>query len=462
MHNKPNGEKKRYPPSHRRRRWVIFLRAFLASFVASILLSGLGMLSTMVLITASPSIGAQGADRLRSLAGNALVAELEEIVLTLQDASQQLLYRAGVDTPVAPWGEPTTHPVSLAGSSNASGALTLPGNEPPLVQEPGSPGTQPAGFTQAAPYAIPAPTDPTRVLSTPDQSSLPRPADLPFSKYPWLPASLPRLGNLPNEGLWQAYIQLPDGVTVAYRTFLQPDPARPYAVVGIVALDLTQVRLHYQLGTEEPASSVSLARSGAIPEADKQPGILLAAFNGGFLTQHGYFGVMADGIQLVPPIDGIGTLVMYQDGSLRMGEWGTDLFLTPDVLFFRQNCPLIVHDGLINPLVYNNWVNMWGGTIKGEIVTFRSGIGISQDGRALYYFAGKSLNMPSLGTAMQVAGAFQAMQLDINDYYVHFTRFEVQDSQLVAGPLLPNEMVDNIKRYLAPYPRDFFYVTAIR
>jgi hypothetical protein len=249
---------------------------------------------------------------------------------------------------------------------------------------------------------------------------------------------------------------------VAYRTFLQPDPARPYAVVGIVALDLTQVRLHYQLGTEEPASSVSLARSGAIPEADRQPGILLAAFNGGFLTQHGYFGVMADGIQLVPPIDGIGALVMYQDGSLRMGEWGTDLFLTPDVLFFRQNCPLIVHDGLINPLVYNNWVNMWGGTIKGEIVTFRSGIGISQDGRTLYYFAGKSLNMPALATSMQVAGAFQAMQLDINDYYVHFTRFEIQDGQLVAGPLLPNEMVDNIKRYLAPYPRDFFYVTAIR
>ena len=51
------------------------------------------------------------------------------------------------------------------------------------------------------------------------------------------------------------------------------------------------------------------------------------------------------------------------------------------------------------------------------------------------------------------------MQLDINNYYVHFTRFAVQDGKLIAVPLLPKEMVDNVGRFLESYSRDFFYLT---
>jgi uncharacterized protein YigE (DUF2233 family) len=130
------------------------------------------------------------------------------------------------------------------------------------------------------------------------------------------------------------------------------------------------------------------------------------------------------------------------------------------MIVYRQNCPLMIHNGAINPLVFNNSVNDWGGTIGGNIVTFRSGIGISQDGETLYYFAGNSLTMPALAKAMQDAGAYQAMQLDINNYYVYFTKFELQDNQLTAVPLLPKEMIDNISRFLDTYSHDFFYVTA--
>jgi hypothetical protein len=158
----------------------------------------------------------------------------------------------------------------------------------------------------------------------------------------------------------------------------------------------------------------------------------------------------------------MGTLVLYKDGSIRIGEWGSDITLTQDMVAYRQNCPLIVHDGEVNPLVFNNSVNDWGGTFSGNIVTFRSGIGLSQDGRTLYYFAGNTLSMPALAAAMQATGAYQAMQLDINSYYVMFTRFLLQNGQWMADPLLPDQMVDNVGRYLAPSPHDFFYITAIR
>lgn len=228
-----------------------------------------------------------------------------------------------------------------------------------------------------------------------------------------------------------------------------------------MAFDLTRVRLHYQLGTHEPAGNVKVPQTGQIPSNNLQPGILLAAFNGGFRTVNGHFGVFADGKVIVPPIDHLATIAFYKDGSLRIGEWGVDLTFTPDMVVYRQNCPLMVHDGQINPQVYDNSVNDWGGTISGNIVTFRSGIGISQDGRKLYYFAGNSLAMPYLAKAMWNVGAYQAMQLDINNYYVLFTRFVIKDNQLMADPLLLKEMVDNLSRYQGSYSRDFFYVTRI-
>ncbi len=275
----------------------------------------------------------------------------------------------------------------------------------------------------------------------------------------WMPANLKPLGSIPDEGIWMPYVLDAGGEIIAYRTFLQPDPERPYVTVGIVAFDLRRVRLNYALGISEPVSTANVPRTGMIPAADQQPGILMAAFNGGFKTVHGDYGVYAENTSLVPPIDGLGTVAIYSDGSVHIGEWGRDISFTPEMLVYRQNCPLMVQDGAINPLVNNNSVNDWGGTISGNIVTFRSGIGISQDGNTLYYFAGNTLTMPSLAKAMLAAGSYQAMQLDINNYYVHFVTFELQDGKLNGVPLLPKEMYENINRYLTGFGHDFFYVT---
>jgi hypothetical protein len=285
---------------------------------------------------------------------------------------------------------------------------------------------------------------------------------LPATSQPyWPPSAVQALGTTPGEGVWTPYIQEKSGATVAYRTFLQPDPQRLYALVGIVAFDLARTRLHYQLGRVEPFVPGIPPGSGEIPPPDIQDGALLAAFNGGFKAVNGHFGVYFNGETILPPLDKMGTVAIYSDGHTQIGEWGTDLSLTPDIIIYRQNCPLMVHKGEINPLVYNNSVNDWGGTLKGNVETLRSGIGISQDGRVLYYFAGNNLNMPSLAQSMLIAGAYQAMQLDINNYWVIYTRFTYQGNQILTDSLLPKYMYDKVDRFLYPYARDFFYLTSV-
>ncbi len=304
-------------------------------------------------------------------------------------------------------------------------------------------------------FNAPDNTTPTATLQPPTTAT----PTLTPSLTPWLPAAISPLGQVPDEGVWEAWIHDPQGNTVAYRTYLAPDAGRQYAVVAVVAMDLNKLTLHYQLGIDEPVSPGRDPGTGKIPSQYIQPGILMAAFNGAFKTIHGYYGVVVDGNTLVPMIDGMATLVIYRDGRLRIGSWDVGLTNSPDIILARQNCRLMVQQGDVSPDVYNDSIAMWGGTLTGNIVTFRSGIGVSQDGKTLFYFAGNYLSMDALAEAMHAAGAYQAMQLDINNYYVHFTRFDVQDNLLIAVPLLPKQMVDNVGRFLGSYSRDFFYVT---
>jgi hypothetical protein len=386
-------------------------RPLLIRSCLAILLAGLivvvGIVATVSL---SPQLAAQGADLLRPLIGPKSVAKMEDIVFKIQDTVTQLEFKLGRITPSVPWQ------IAAVTQSSPSG---------------NSPGSTQDSTTALAPSA-----------------------------NRWMPLPVPPLGSLAGEGAWTPYMQDATGATVAYRTFLQPDPQRPYVVVGVVAFDLTRTRLNYVVGTKEPKVSGGHKAPGIIPAADRASGILLAAFNGGFRTINGHFGVMYKGSVLIAPILNMATVALYRDGSIRIGEWGNDLKYSQDMVTYRQNCKLMVQNGAVDPLVYDNSVNNWGYTIKGSGVTSRSGLGISQDGKVLYYFAGPSLTMPILAKAMQDAGAYQAMQLDINNTKVYFSSFKFDNGQLVAIPLLPQNMVYDINRFLGPSSRDFFYITA--
>jgi hypothetical protein len=353
----------------------------------------------------SPSIGAHGADLLREIIGDQAVAHLETASFEIEDTLRAFAHKLGRLEPLAPWS------LTARGGSDAA-----PSN---------------------------------RSLAESTSAAAPH----------WPPKPLVALGSLPGEGQWSFYLRDSTGQTVAYRTFLHPDPQRPYAIAAVVAFDLHRTTLGFVLGTEEPASEVALDRPGTIPAHDRCPGKLLATFNGGFKARHGGFGVMVGGVTLIPPRDGFGTVELTSDGHVRIGIWGAEIVPSPDIRAWRQNGPLIVHDGQVNPHTADTAPRDWGHTVGGATATWRSALGISADDATLFYVAGPSLTLSALACAVAACGASQAIQLDINDYWVHFDAIETAGSKLRAVPLL-DSMKDGIGRYLGPYSRDYFYVVA--
>ena len=368
-----------------------------------------------------PNLGAGAADLARGLMGDKFVSGVENFVLSSEDKIKQIEYSLMETTPTAPWqtaGGPVVNPAVTATSSDSAVATALP-----------------AGPTS--------------------NSTLPEP-----TQKGWVLADVPPLGSTPGEGAWTAYLRDAEGIVVAYRTFLQPDPERPYASVAVVAFNLQATRVHFVLGYQEPASKVYISRPARIPASDMLPGKILAAFNGGFKAQHGHFGVMMNGITLIPPRGGFGTVAIYSDGKVRLGAWGTDITPSPDIVAWRQNGPLIIQAGQINPHTAVTDPQVWGYTTNGVTATGRSALGISQDVNTLYYAVGFNLVLPALARAIQDAWAFQAIQLDINNFYTHFEAFSLgSNNSLTVVPLLDQMKGPGDQRYLTINKRDFFYVT---
>lgn len=391
---------------------------------AGIAAAGLVMvLLLFILVSKYPSIGAEGADWLRNIIGDQAVAGLEMVVFQVQDEFQRLEYQLGMANPAGDWG--------AFPSPSASPTFALRTKTPQVFS----------------------------ATETPNKTRTVTPT--PTATLPWQPVTISPLSMANAEGVWVPYIQGAQGQPVAYKTFLQPDPSRPYTLVTIVAMDLTQTRLHFVLGAIDPTLPGEPQHIGKIPLVDRAANILLAAFNGGFKARHGQFGSMADGSQALPPRDGLGTLVIYQNGDVLLGEWGTDLHMTPDIAAFRQNGPLVISKGEINPRIYNNSPQDWGYTVIDVSPTIRSGVGLSRDNHTLYYFCGPSLTMEALAKSMQAAGAYNAIQLDINNYWVLFVKIAVSGTKLIPEPLLPRLMVGAIDRYITQSPRDFFYLTGV-
>jgi hypothetical protein len=231
--------------------------------------------------------------------------------------------------------------------------------------------------------------------------------------------------------------------------------------VALVRIDLDSSRLHFVAGTTEPRSSVRVARPGTIPAVDQRPGYLLAAFNGGFKAINGAYGMAVNGVALLPTKDGLATLALYRDGSIRLGVWGRDIMPTPDLIAFRQNCPLLLDHGQPTAETEQDSPALWGYTVRNKVTTWRSGLGVSADGRYLIYAVGDGLTVPTLARALALGGADRGMQLDINSFW---TRFVIYGStsdgkELIAQKLLA-PMVGDARQFLAPESRDFFYVTA--
>jgi len=270
----------------------------------------------------------------------------------------------------------------------------------------------------------------------------------------------------PSQIEWQAYGPNPNGTPLMERAMVMIDPQRSYTGVALVRMDLTKLRLHLMPGTIEPGHPSQISRIipdlGLVPPSDQS--LLIAAFNGGFKGIHGHYGMMVNGLTILPALPNMATVAIYKDGHVAIGAWQKNIFPSPDMIAFRQNCPSLIVDGQINPDLYLNNRMAWGYTANTDI-TWRTGLGITKDGKYLIYAVSNGTSATTLANALFDAGAYNAMQLDINQYYAHFYTYTPANAptasngfSMMGQPLL-DQMIYNPHLYLSPTPRDFFYLT---
>lgn len=266
----------------------------------------------------------------------------------------------------------------------------------------------------------------------------------------------PAFTALPDEGIWHniALKIFPNKEVMAY-TFVRPDSTRSFAIVSIVKIDTSSLTLGSVAGIYEPGGKVGKHGPGRVPTNIIQSGGLVAAFDGGFQYRDGAYGMIVGKAIYLPLKNGLGTVVGYNDGSIKIFDYnGQDL--GSNASFVRQNGPMLIENGNIT-VTNPDSQQVWGRVVGAGTYTWRSGIGMTQDGELLFA-AGNNLSPQTLAQALSVAGAVNAIQLDINPHWVRFNIFNSIGSGQYNSAPLNKDMADGSKEYLNGYQKDFFYL----
>lgn len=374
-----------------------------------------------------PGLAPWAADTLRSIVGVDAVARLEEFAYRIEDRVLTLVRRG--EQPRAYWRVP-------------------PEATPP--------------------NAAPAPSGPGRGAEGADPA-LPAPELLDAALSSAVPFHLASVGPMhagwaaPGDGAW---VPLPEGTDPRdarmFKTLLHPDRKRGWAELFVVALDLRRVRMHLVPGTREPQATVTEAldipRLGRVP--DEHHAGVLAAFNGGFKTEHGHYGMFVNGVTLVPPHQQTCTVAYFKDHTLRIGSWPTLQDQLDEVAWWRQTPNCMFEGGRMHPRLADGYVHKWGSTLGGETVIRRSAIGIDASGHTLFVGISNHTTAPAIASGMRHAGALTVAQLDINFSYPKFVTFRASRLSKLrfAVPLARGFEFSEHEYLRKPSYRDFFYV----
>jgi hypothetical protein len=275
-----------------------------------------------------------------------------------------------------------------------------------------------------------------------------------------IPAVLTSLAGtpLPGEGQWRV-LESVKGVPAIYGTFLRQSATYSSYVSAIVSMDQRMVKFDLHPGVEDPGGSGwGPNASPWIPPATRTG--LLATFNSGFKLDASEGGFYLNGKYHGSLRDGAASVVYYKDGTVKIGVWGRDVTMTSQVAGVRQNLKLIVDNAKVPASVDANVETSWGFTLGGGYYVWRSGIGITRDGRVIFVY-GPALDVRQLATLLQHAGAVEGMQLDINPFWTSYEYYQAQGKPSNPTPvnLLPNQQ-GAANRYYSVWSRDFTAVYA--
>jgi len=275
---------------------------------------------------------------------------------------------------------------------------------------------------------------------------------------PIIPARLssPAGTPLPGEGVWRV-LETVKAEPAIFGTFLRVDAVHTSYASGIVSMDQRLVTFQLRPGSEDPGPGNWNAKPW-IPPGTRSG--LLAAFNGGFKLDSSGGGFYLNGSYRGTLTDGAASVVYYRNGTIKVGEWGRDVRMTPDVVGVRQNLKLIVDHGNVPATVNQDVLGSWGATLGGGYYVWRSGLGITRDGRIIFVY-GDRLDVQDLASLLQRAGAVEALQLDINPEWMSYDYYKVEGHPTDPNPvnLLPDQQATPY-RYYSVYSRDFTVVYA--
>ncbi len=354
----------------------------------------------------------------------------------------------------APGTDGVTARLAIWARDHRAGALVNLGErlayKPPRVG--GAPAqaiaASPAGTREVAPPPAPSPAgepvaDRPPPVPPPPAPKGPRPLAAPHAIAPITGAPVA------DEGTWQV-LESADGVPLVRAAFLRADPVYTSYLSAVAWMDTRMLGFSIQPGTTDPGGGPWPA-GASLPVAERSE--VVAAFNSAFRMVDSRGGFHLAGKTVGTMRDGAATIVFYKDGSVKVGEWGRHVTMTPDVLGARQNLDLIVDDGQVNPGINDNAGNRWGATLGNDLYVWRSGVGVTESG-ALVYAAGPRLSADTLAQLLVRAGAVRAMELDINPQWTVFVHYAATSDGSV-----PNKLLATMQRpatlYDTPNSRDF-------
>jgi hypothetical protein len=209
------------------------------------------------------------------------------------------------------------------------------------------------------------------------------------------------------------------------------------------------------------------------PVQPAQAASLVAAFNGGFLMKDAGGGYYTQGRTIYPLVAGAASLVIYADGSVTIGAWGTDVTMAPNVTAVRQNLVPLVAGGQPTPQALSPDWQAWGATcaattcahgVPGIENQWRSGAGVTADG-ALVYVAGPALDPAQLAELLAHAGVVRGMELDINPNWPVFVAYAPTSPSGPAAPangasLQPSSVQGPTTFFNPAWARDFVTLSA--
>jgi len=268
--------------------------------------------------------------------------------------------------------------------------------------------------------------------------------------------SSPAGSPLPGEGQWRVLASV-TGIPAIYGTYLRPDGIHTSYVAGIASMDQRLLSFQLRPGAEDPGTA-NWGYSPWLPPNSRTG--LLATFNGGFKLDSAGGGFYLNGLTKGTLTSGAASLVYYKNGQVSIGSWDHGVGMSSNVLGVRQNLKLIVANGTVPASVDQDVQSQWGATLGGGYYVWRSGVGITSDGRVIFVY-GPALSVRTLADLLQRAGAVNAMQMDINPAWMSYMYYKPSPSAADPTPvnLLPNQP-EPANRYYSVNSRDFTAVFA--